>query len=107
MFNMGQVMKQVQQMQGKMASMQENLVNIEASGQAGNGMVQAMMNGKGELQKIKIDPSLLDPEDVEMLEDMVLAAINDTKAKVDAVVATETEKTMGDVKLPPGMKLPF
>ncbi len=107
MFNIGQVMKQVQQMQGKMATMQENLVKLETSGQAGNGMVQATMNGKGELKSIKIDPSLVDPEDVEMLEDTVLAAINDTKTKVDEMVAKETKDTMGDVQLPPGMQLPF
>lgn len=107
MFNMGQVMKQVQQMQGKMTAMQENLVNLEASGQAGNGLVKATANGKKELKELKIDASLVDPDDIEMLEDTILAAINDTMANVDAVVAKETEAVMGDMKLPPGMKLPF
>ena len=107
MFNMGQIMKQVQQMQGKMNTMQENLVHIEAEGQAGNGLVKARMNGKGELKELKIDPSLVDPEDIEMLEDTVLAAINNVKAHIDAEIAKETEKVMGDVKLPAGMKLPF
>lgn len=107
MLNIGQMMKQVQSMQAKMADMQNRLGDIELTGQAGNGMVVATMNGKNDLKKIKIDPKAVDPSDVEMLEDLIVAAIGDAKAKVDALVAKETEDAMGGMKLPPGMKLPF
>jgi DNA-binding YbaB/EbfC family protein len=105
--NIGAMMKQVQEMQGKMALMQESLAQIEVVGQSGGGMVVATMNGKGELKKIKIDPKLADPADIEMLEDLIVAACSDAKTKAEAYVASETEKMMGGLKLPPGVKLPF
>ena len=105
--NIGQMMKQVQDMQAKMAQMQEKLGTIEVTGQSGGGMVQATMNGKAEMKKLKIDPKLIDPAEIEMLEDLIVAACNDAKAKTDAEIAAETEKMMGGMKLPPGMKLPF
>lgn len=107
MFNMGQMMKQVQDMQSKMNLMQAKLGETEMTGQAGGDLVVATMNGKGDLKKLKIDAKLVDPSDIEMLEDMVVAAIGDAKAKIDAMIAAETEKAMGGLKLPPGMKLPF
>lgn len=107
MLNMGQMMKQVQDMQSKMNLMQSKLAETEMTGQAGGDLVVATMNGKGELKKVKIDPKVVDPSDVEMLEDMVVAAVNDAKSKIDALIASETEKAMGGLKLPPGMKLPF
>ena len=105
--NIGQMMRQVQEMQTKMASMQERLGQEEVSGQAGGGMVVATMNGKGELKKIKIDAKLVDPAEIEMLEDLIVAACNDAKAKAEKSIASETEKMMGGLKLPPGVKLPF
>src|SRR5690349_21828822 len=105
--NIAGMMRQVQEMQGKMAAMQNSLSEIEMAGQSGSGAVVATMNGKGELKKIKIEPKLVDPAEVEMLEDLIVAACSDAKAKVDAYVAGETEKMMGGVKLPPGVKLPF
>jgi nucleoid-associated protein EbfC len=107
MMNIGQMMRQVQEMQGKMAQMQEKLGTIEVTGQSGGGMVQTTMNGKAEMKKIKIEPKLVDPADVEVLEDLIVAACNDAKAKLDAAIATETEKVMGGMQLPPGLKLPF
>lgn len=107
MLNIGQMMKQVQTMQAKMTDMQNRLGDIEMQGQSGGGLVQATMNGKGELKAIKIDAKLVDPAEIEMLEDMIIAAVADAKAKADATVAGETEKVMGGMKLPPGMKLPF
>lgn len=107
MFNMGQMMKQVQDMQGKMNLMQAKLGETELTGQAGGDLVVATMNGKGDLKKLKIDAKLVDPSDIEMLEDMIVAAIGDAKAKIDAMIAVETEKAMGGLKLPPGMKMPF
>jgi len=107
MLNIGQMMKQVQTMQAKMTDMQERLGDVVVQGQSGSGMIQATMNGKGELKSIKLDPKLIDPAEIEMLEDMIVAAVADAKAKADAAVAGETEKVMGGMKLPPGIKLPF
>jgi DNA-binding YbaB/EbfC family protein len=105
--NIGQLMKQAQQMQTRMAEMQAKLAEVEMSGQSGGGMVSAIMNGKGELKKITLDKSAVDPDDVEILEDLILAAVNDAKNKVEAHVAAETQKLMGGMPMPPGMKLPF
>ncbi|NTU77179.1 MAG: YbaB/EbfC family nucleoid-associated protein [Alphaproteobacteria bacterium] len=107
MLNIGQMMKQVQEMQAKMGQMQERLADTVVEGQSGGGMVTATMNGKGDLKKIKLDSKLIDPAEVEMLEDLIVAAVGDAKAKMDGMVAGETEKMMGGLKLPPGMKLPF
>ncbi len=107
MKNIGQLMKQAQQMQTRMAEMQAKLAEVEMSGQSGGGMVSAIMNGKGELKKITLDKSAVDPDDVEILEDLILAAVNDAKNKVEAHVAAETQKLMGGMPMPPGMKLPF
>ena len=105
--NIGQMMKQVQDMQAKMTQMQARLGESEAVGQAGGGMVVATMSGKGELKKIKIDPKLADPAEIEMLEDLVVAACNDAKGKIEEQIARETEQMMGGLKLPPGVTLPF
>ncbi len=107
MKNLGQMMKQAQQMQAKMAEMQAALESVEIAGSAGGGMVNVTMTGKGELRKVKIDPKLIDPNDVEMIEDLVVAACNDAKQKVEAHVAEEMKKLTGGLSLPPGMKLPF
>lgn len=107
MKNLGQMMKQAQQMQSKMEEMQKRLADVESDGQSGGGMVTCVVSGKGEVKKIKIDRSIVDPEDTEMLEDLIVAAIHDAKTKVDQKVADETSKLMGGMKLPPGMKLPF
>lgn len=107
MKNLGQIMKQVQEMQGRMAEMQEKLVDIEISGASGGGMVQATLNGKGAVKTVKIDPSLLNPSEGEVLEDLIVAAINDAKAKVDEKVQGEMSKFTGGLPLPPGFKLPF
>ncbi len=106
MTNIGRLMKQAQEMQAKMARMQEKLADMELSGAAGGGLVSATLNGKGELRKLKIDPSLADPDDIEVLEDLVIAAFNDAKAKVEAHVAEEMQKLTGGLNLPPGMQLP-
>ncbi|MDB5394002.1 MAG: YbaB/EbfC family nucleoid-associated protein [Rhodospirillales bacterium] len=107
MKNIGQLMKQAQQMQTRMAEMQAKLAEIEMSGQSGGGMVSALMNGKGELKKITLDKAAVDPGDVEILEDLIIAAVADAKNKVEAYVASETQKMMGGLPMPPGMKLPF
>jgi DNA-binding YbaB/EbfC family protein len=107
MKNLGQLMKQAQEMQTKMAEMQQRLVDVEISGSAAAGMVTVVLNGKGEMRKMKIDPSLIVPEEAEVLEDLIVAAQNDARAKVDAYMQEETSKMMGGVDLPPGFKMPF
>lgn len=107
MKNLGQMMKQAQQMQAKMAELQNKLAEIEVSGSSAGGMVQVTMNGKGELRAVKIEPSLVDPNEVEVLEDLVVAAANDAKTKVEAKVAGEMQQLTGGLELPPGLKLPF
>jgi len=107
MKNFGQMMKQAQQMQAKMAELQDKLAESEMTGAAGGGMVQVTMNGKGELRAVNIDPSLLTPADAEVLEDLIVAAANDAKTKVESHVAEEMQKLTGGLALPPGMKLPF
>ncbi|MFA5040785.1 MAG: YbaB/EbfC family nucleoid-associated protein [Bdellovibrionales bacterium] len=104
--NIGQMMKQVQDMQAKMAEMQNRLGGIDVVGQAGGGMVVATMNGKMEMRKIAIDSKLISVSEKEMLEDLIVAAINDAKAKAEKQITEETQKMMGGMQLPPGMKLP-
>ncbi len=107
MTNIGRLMKQAQEMQSKMAEMQAKLEAVEISGAAGGGMVTATLNGKGELRGIKIDPALAVPADIEVLEDLVVAAFNDAKTRVDAHASEEMQKLTGGLQLPPGMQLPF
>ena len=107
MKNLGQMMKQAQQMQTRMAELQARLGEMEVDGQSGGGLVRATLSGKGELRRLKIDPSLAKPDEVEVLEDLVVAAVNDARQRVDAMVAEEMSKLTGGLQLPPGMKLPF
>ena len=107
MKNLGNLMKQAQQMQAKMAEMQEKMAETEVTGGAGDGMVSVTMNGKFDLKTIKIDPSLVDPAEVEMLEDLILAAFNDAKVKVETATQEEMSKLTGGLSLPPGFKMPF
>jgi DNA-binding YbaB/EbfC family protein len=107
MKNLGNLFKQAQQMQEKMAELQAHLAEIEVTGTAGGGMVQMTLNGKGEARRIRIDPALAKPEEVAVLEDLVVAASNDAKAKVEALAQDEMRKLTGGLNLPPGMKLPF
>jgi DNA-binding YbaB/EbfC family protein len=107
MKNLGQLMKQAQAMQSRMAEMQAELERVEMTGQAGGGMVKVTLNGKGEMRAVKIDPKLADPAEIEVLEDLILAAAKDAKSKVEEHVAAEMGKLTGGLPLPPGMKLPF
>jgi len=107
MKNLGNMMKQAQQMQAKMAEMQNRLGEMEVTGISGGGVIQATLNGKFELKRIKIDPDVVDPEDVEVLEDLILAAFNDAKSKVENTLQDEMSKLTGGLNLPPGFKLPF
>jgi nucleoid-associated protein EbfC len=107
MKNLGNMLKEAQKLQSRMAEMQEKLAETEVSGSAGGGMVGVTLNGKGEMRKVKIDPSLVDPAETEILEDLIVAAFNDAKVKVEAYVQDEMGKLTGGLSLPPGMKLPF
>lgn len=107
MKNLAGLMKQAQQMQSKMEEMQAKLASLELVGEAGAGLVQVTMNGKGELRKVRIDPKLADPAETEMLEDLIVAAHRDAKSKIDAASAEEMQKVTGGMQLPGGMKLPF
>lgn len=105
--DMGKLMKQAQEMQGKMAEMQERLEEIEVTGEAGAGMVIAKANAKGTLTGLTIDPSLFNPDDKEVVEDLILAAIKDAQAKAAETSQSEMGKLTEGLPLPPGMKLPF
>lgn len=107
MMNIGKMMKQAQEMQKNMQKMQEELGEIEVEGSSGAGMVTVTLTGKNDCKSIKIDPKIVDPSDVEMMEDLITAAFNDAKNKVEARVQDETQKMMGGLNLPPGFNLPF
>ena len=107
MKNLSQMLKQAQEMQSKMAEMQTALADLEVIGQSGGGFVTVTVNGKGEFKRVKIDPKLVDPNEVEVLEDLIVAAAKDAKSKADARVQEEMAKLTGGLQLPPGFKLPF
>ena len=107
MKNLGQLMKQAQAMQEKMAEMQAQLEAVEMTGVAGGGSVQMTLNGKGDLKKVAIDKALVDPEEVEVLEDLIVAAFNDARRKVNAYAEQVMQKLTGGLQLPGGLKLPF
>ena len=101
------MMKTAQAMQAKLQEAQEELGRVEVEGQAGGGMVSLTLTAKGELKGVRIDPSLLTPVDKEMLEDLILAAFDDCKAKADRAAAEKMQSLTAGLPLPPGMKLPF
>ena len=107
MKNLSQMLKQAQEMQSKMAEMQTALAQLEITGQSGGGFVTVTVNGKGEIQRVKIDPKLADPNEIAVLEDLIVAAARDAKSKADAAVAEQMSKLTGGLQLPPGFKLPF
>lgn len=106
MKNMNLMIKQAQQMQKKMQEMQQKSESLEIEGSSGGGMVKAIVNGKGQLVTIKIDQSIVNKDDIEMLEDLIVAAFNDAKNKVDAQVNQEMASITGGLNIP-GLKLPF
>lgn len=107
MKNLGNMMKEAQKLQERMAEMQQKLAETEMTGTAGGGMVNVTLTGKGEMRKVKIDPSLADPAEMEILEDLVVAATNDAKAKIDQHLQSEMAQLTGGLPMPPGFKLPF
>jgi hypothetical protein len=103
--NIGQMMKQAQMMQENMRRMQEQLGGIEVEGQSGSGMVKILITCKYEMRRVSIDPSLM--TDREMLEDLLVAAINDAMRKVEATAAEKMGSLAAGLGLPAGLKLPF
>ncbi|MBT8048617.1 MAG: YbaB/EbfC family nucleoid-associated protein [Xanthomonadales bacterium] len=103
--NLAGLMQQAQKMQEEMQRAQEELANLVVTGEAGGGMVKVTMTGKHAVRRVEIDPSLLD--DVEMLEDIITAAVNDAVNRVAASTQDRMSDMTAGIPLPPGMKLPF
>ena len=107
MVNLGNMMKQAQELQKKMSEAQEKLSSIEVEGVSGGGVVKVIANAKGEVKKILLDNSLMKPEEKDITEDLIVAAINDAKQKGETAAQEEMKSVTGGIPLPPGMKLPF
>lgn len=99
------MMKQVGQMQARVQQMQEELAAQEIDGQSGGGLVKVTLSGKGDVKKVHIDPSLAKADEVEILEDLVVAAAADAKTKLDAMLQAKMQEMAGGLPLPPGLKL--
>jgi hypothetical protein len=105
MKNFASMMKQAQELQGRMAELQAEMEHASIEGRSGGGMVVLTLNGKGEMTGVKVEPSLLKPEEAEILEDLIVAAHADAKAKVEALMKEKMQKLTGGLPLPPGLKL--
>lgn len=101
------MMGKVKEMQAKMEKMQAEVAALEVEGKAGGGLVTVRMNGKSELLSVKIDPSLFKEDEVEILEDLIIAAHKDARQKAEAETAEKTRAVTAGLPLPPGFKLPF
>jgi nucleoid-associated protein EbfC len=99
------MMKQVGQMQARLKEMQDDLAKAEIEGQSGGGLVHLTVDGRGDVKRVRIDPSLMKPDEVEILEDLIVAAAADARSKVDNAMQTKMAEITGGLPLPPGMKL--
>ncbi len=99
------MMGKVREMQVRMQKMQEELEALEIEGQSGGGMVRVVLSGKGDMRSVRIDPSLLKPDEAEIVEDLVVAAAQDARRKVEATMQEKMGDVTGGLPLPPGMKL--
>ncbi|MCE9507789.1 MAG: YbaB/EbfC family nucleoid-associated protein [Alphaproteobacteria bacterium] len=107
MANIVQMMQKASQMKQKMQELQARVKQTEVTGEAGGGLVRCCLNGRFELKTLKIAPSLINPQEAEVLEDMVIAAVNDARRKVEKLMGDETQKIMTEMGLPAGLELPF
>ena len=107
MKNLAGLMKQATEMQEKMRQMQERLEALEIEGESGAGLVRVTLSGKGDLRRVAIDPKLADPADIEMLQDLIVAAHAEARRHLEATTTAEMQKVSGGLNLPPGLKLPF
>ena len=105
--DMAKIMKQAQEMQERMSDVQARLEEIEVTGEAGAGLVRVTANAKGTVRRLSVDPSLFVPEEREMVEDLIVAAIKDVQARAMEAAQAEMAKVTEGLALPPGMKLPF
>jgi len=105
--NINKMMKQIQKMQKEMVRVQEELEARTVEASAGGGIVQAVVNGRSELLELKINPAVIDPEDVEMLQDLVIAAVNEGIRQAKEMAADEMQKVTGGLNLPGLPGLPF
>jgi len=101
------MMKQARELQTRMEQLQQEAAALEIEGSAGGGLVTVTMNGKSEMRRLTIDPSLIKPEEAGILEDLIVAAVNDARAKAEAKLADKMRELTGGMQLPPGLKLPF
>ncbi|GAB1580511.1 YbaB/EbfC family nucleoid-associated protein [Phyllobacterium phragmitis] len=101
------MLKQAKEMQAKMQAMQEEIANLEATGTSGGDLVSVTLSGKGVMSALKIDPSLLKEDEAEILEDLIVAAHNEAKTRIEALMAEKTQALTAGLPLPPGFKLPF
>ena len=107
MTNISQIMKQAKAMQEKMAEVQKKVEETEVEGSSGGGAVKITINGKHDVKKVSIDPKLVDKEEIEVLEDLLVAAFNDGTKKISENMSNQLGSISGGMGLPPGMKLPF
>jgi DNA-binding YbaB/EbfC family protein len=105
MKNLMDMMKQAKQLQEKMGEMQSAVEAVSQTGSAGGGLISVTLNGKGALSEMRIDPSLLKEGEVEILEDLIVAAHADAKAKIEQVLQSKMQELAGGLQLPPGLKL--
>ena len=105
--DLNNLMKQAGEMQAKMKEMQEKLAELEVTGEAGAGLVKVSLNGKGYASAVAIDRSLMNEGDAEILEDLIAAAINDAKSKLETQSQEQMKSLTAGLPLPPGFKLPF
>ena len=103
----GDMMKQAAGLQEKMQEIQEKIAGMEVEGAVGGGMVKVVLNGKGFCSRVSIEQELMKPEDADVVEDLIAAAINDAKAKLETMSQEEMKNLTEGLPLPPGMKLPF
>ncbi len=107
MNNFNNMIKQAQDLQKKMAETQEKVETLEAEGISGGGIVKITINGKNNVTSVNIDETAIDKNEKEILEDLIVAAFNDARDKIQRKIADEMSSLTGGIKLPPGMKLPF
>ncbi|AAW86181.1 YbaB/EbfC family nucleoid-associated protein [Aliivibrio fischeri] len=104
---MGNLMKQAQQMQDRMQKMQEEIANMEVTGESGAGLVKVTITGSHSVRRVEIDPSLMEEDEKEMLEDLIAAAFNDASRRIEETQKEKMASVTGGMQMPPGFKMPF
>ena len=107
MTNINNMMKQAQELQKKMSEAQKKVEELEAEGTSGGGLIKITLDGKNLVKSVSIDESLISKDEVEILEDLIVAAFNDGKEKIQRKIADEMSSVTGGLFLPPGFKMPF